>query len=458
MSGVMNVPVLGRALRAAEARMLATWSRDRATMRFLPAAATRVARIAVLVGRGVVVHRLGMLAAALTYYTVFSIVPMLAMLVWTLRVLDYLPAIARGLPATPQLASGNDLFYAALRKVLEAVDRTSEVTTGLVGLGVLLIAVSKMFKQTERALHVIAGSRPRLPSLWRLLGYVVLLLVPPVALAISGISLALLKGSLGARIPILGSIPGIELAIGTALGVAALWMSVTMLYWAAVRARIPFVSAVVGGGVAAVALPVVLWAFANFQIGMSQASAIGSGILALPVFLLWVFSSWAVVLVGAEIAVADRAERVLVHGAVAFRLDAEGERQTGAAIMARVTHAARAAGGADTGVSDDQLARELRLPSHLIRDLCERLAARGLLVEEHERFRLDCDPDQTSLAAVIDAVDRDPSLEPAHDEALARFQPPTRQALARPPAPARDAARTPTLAELARQWSPVGAG
>jgi membrane protein len=449
----MIVPAIRRGLRALEARMLATWSRDRTRLRFVPALATRAARIGVLAGRGVVMHRLSLLAAALTYYTVFSIVPLVAMLLWILRALDYIPVITSELPVTPKLATGNDLLYAALRKVLEAVDRTSEITTGLVGLAVLLFAVTKMFKQTERALHIIAGSRSWVPSLWRLLGYVALLLVPPVALAVFGISLALVKGMLGAWVPpLLGTVPGLELAFGAALGLGALWMAVTMLYWAAVRARIPFASAAVGGGFAALALPVVLWAFANFQIGVSQTSALGSGILALPVFLLWVYSSWAVVLVGAEIAVADRVERVLVHGAVAFRLDAEAERQTGAAIMARAAHAP---GGA---IVEDDLARELRLPAHIIRDLCTRLAARGLLIEEQpEQFRLACDPARTSLATIIDAIDRDPSLEAVHDEALARFDPAARDILARPAATPRDAGLpTPTLAELAEGWSTVG--
>lgn len=440
-----------RARRRLEARARSTWNRDRARMSLVPALANRASRIAFTVAYGVVFHRLGMLAAALTYYTVFSIVPTLAAVLWILRALDYLPAIAAELPATPQLATGNDLLYAALRRILEAVDRTSEITTGLVGLGVLLFAVTKMFKQTERALYVISGGRERAPRLSRLLGYVALLLMPPVAVAISGLTFALLRGSLGARISgLVSAIPGIELALGTALALATLWLAATLFYWAAVRAHIPFRSAAVGGAVAAVALPAILWAFAALQIGVTQASAVGSGFLALPVFLVWAFSSWSAVLVGAEIAVAHRMDSVLIHGAAAFRLDPEGERQTGAAIMARATRAAQGAPGARV-VTEDALARELRLPPHIVRDLCLRLAERGLLAREPRGFSLGCDPDRTPLEKVIDAVERDPALEAVHDEALARFQPPARQRLSSLLGPPRAAEGGPSLTELAEQ-------
>jgi uncharacterized BrkB/YihY/UPF0761 family membrane protein len=60
----------------------------------------------------------------------------------------------------------------------------------------------------------------------------------------------LLRGSPNNPCPAARRDPGIEIALGFLLALAALWLAVTLLYTAAVRARIPFRSAAVGGAVA----------------------------------------------------------------------------------------------------------------------------------------------------------------------------------------------------------------
>jgi membrane protein len=410
VSWLLNVPPIARARRALQARANAVWSRDRAPLRGFPALANRTFRIAIHTIRGLVAHRLGLQAAALTYYTVFAMVPMLVVALWISKSFDILPAVSPELPGNVLVPTGNQLLQAALGMILEAVDRTAELVSGIVGLAALLFAVSKMFGFTERALHIIAGSGQRTPKFSRVLAYVALLLIPPVALAISGLSLALYRGLLASTLSrLLGRIPGVEVVLGFVIAFGALWLAVTLLYTAAVRARIPFSSAAVGGGLAALSLVVISWVFANFQIGVSQESAVSSGFLAFPVFLLWAFSSWYAVLIGAEIAVAHRVDSVLVHGAATFRLDCAGERRAGVAIVLQLQRAAARAPGAK--VTENDLARALRLPPSIVSDLCFRLVRRGLLVEDVHGFSLRGDADDTSFDAVADAIDRDPALD-----------------------------------------------
>jgi membrane protein len=409
MSWVLNVPAFARVGRAVRKRSAGVWSRDRAELHGLPAFANRTARVAVLVGRGVLAHRLALQGSALTYYTVFAIVPLLVVLLWTLKVAHHLPALSPALPSGVYVPTGNQLLHAALGQVLDAVKQTSHLASGVVGLAVLLFTISKLFAYTERALYIIAGSGQRAPSPWRILGYVALLLVGPTLLAVSGVVVALLRGMRASGVfRLLAAVPGLELGLGIALGVGALWLAVTLLYTSAARAQIPFASAAVGAAVSSLALLVVFWIFATFQIGAAKASALSSGFLAFPVFLLWVFSSWLTFLVGAEIAVAHHADCVLVHGAAAFRLDCAGERRAGVAIMVRVTELAA---GGETEVTADALARPLRLPPSLVRELCFRLVDRGLLTVRRRGFALATDPTRTTASQVADAVDRDPKLD-----------------------------------------------
>jgi membrane protein len=409
MSLVMHVPAVARAARAVRRRSDSVWSRDRASLRGLSALWTRVARVVVLSVRGLFAHQIALQSAGLTYFSVFAIVPLIVVLLWTLKLAHLLPAITPALPEGVKAPTGNQLFAMALGEILETVDRTSHVASGVVGLAVLLFAVSKLFRWTERALHVISASGQRTPRLWRVLGYVALLFVPPVLVAVSGVLIAVLRGlrSTGA-FRLMSAVPGLDLALGIALGLGALWLAVTLLYSAAVRARIPFSSAAVGAAFASLGLVVVFWVLASFQIGASKASALSSGFLAFPVLLLWLFSSWVTILLGAEIAVAHHLDRVLVHGVSTFRLDAAGERRAAVAIMVRI---AELDAGGEAVVSEDAIARWVRLPPNLVRDLGFRLADRGLLASAADGFSLSCDPMYTTTGDVADAVDRDPKLD-----------------------------------------------
>ena len=409
MTWLKNVPPVARALRALERRAQLVWSRDRSSLRGAAAFGNRAFRIAILTVRGALAHRLGLQAAALTYYTVFAMVPTLVVALWTMKWFNWLPVLSPALPGNLAAPTGNQVFHAALGMIVDAVGRTSEIAGGVVGLAALLFAVSKMFAYTERALHIIASSGERTPKFSRALAYVALMLIPPVVLAVSGLLLALLRrGAAGPLSRFLTAVPGLEIALGVAIGFAALWLAVTLLYTAAARARIAFSSAAVGGALAALALPLVFWVFASLQIGVSQTSAVGSGFLAFPVFLLWAFSSWYAVLIGGEIAVGHSIDRVLVHGAASFRLDCAGERRAGVAIMLQLARTAKADRRAP--VTEDELARELRLPPAIIRDLCFRMVRRGLLAEDVRGFSLRADRDSVTTEAVADAIDRDPAL------------------------------------------------
>src|SRR4051812_31837096 len=167
MSWLLNLPPVARIRRVVEARANAVWSRDRAPLRGLPGFANRAFRIAIHTVRGILAHRTGLQAAALTYYTVFAIVPMLVVVLWLLKAFDRLPVISSALPTGA--LTGDQMLHAALAMILDAVDRTSEIASGLVGLAALLFAVSKMFGFTERALHIIAASGQRTPKFSRAL-------------------------------------------------------------------------------------------------------------------------------------------------------------------------------------------------------------------------------------------------------------------------------------------------
>jgi membrane protein len=391
---------------AIQTRAEDVWRRDRAPLRGWSAFKNRSLRIAIAAARGVSVHQLGFQAAALTYYTVFSLVPLLVVVLWILKTFDRSRGAVRAMPLAREMARGNAALHSMLGKLLENVNHTSQVTGGIVGLLALLYAVVRLFAYSERALDRIAASTTRRPKLSRLFSYLALLMLPPLLGIVVGPLAGAAHQAIGAELSrLFGAAVHLKLAMAALVGLSALWLAIAIFYSAAARARIAFSSAAVGAAVAALLLAAVLWAFARFQIGMSRGNSVQFGATAGPVFLLWAFSSWFVVLLGAEIAVGHSVDRVLRHGAWCFHLDALAEQETGLEIMVR---AARGS------VSVDGLARELRVPPQLVRRIGLRLRERGLLAEAGlDQFVLGCDPDRTSVVAIIDAVGRDPALDSA---------------------------------------------
>ncbi len=397
---------IGGARDAIQTHARNVWRRDRASLRGARAFTNRILRVAIISLRGIWAHRLGLQAAALTYYTVFSLVPLLVVALWILKAFGRLPLETPELPVATEMTNGNAALHSVLGRLLENLNHTSQVTTGVVGLIALLYTIVRLFMRTERALDLIALSTTRKPQLFRLFGYLGLLLLPPLLGLVAGAIAGASHSTIGSKISgLFGSAPRLKLAIAAALGLSGIWLAIAIFYSAAARARIAFSSASVGAAVAAFLLLAVLWVFAEFQIGMSRGNSVQFGTTAGPVFLLWAFSSWYVVLFGAEIAVGHGVDRVLVHGAWCFRLDAVGEQETGLEIMLRATRAS---------VTVDGLARELRLAPQLVRGIGARLVECGLLAEaERDRFALARAPDRIGIAEVIDAVARDSTLDSA---------------------------------------------
>lgn len=423
----------------------AIWERDRTQLPRGAAFGNRVLRIVVASIRGLGVHLVGLHAAALTYYTVFSIVPFLVVVLSIVKATGRIPSLTPDLPNIHKLSSGNALLTSALRKLFENVNQTAAVTGGIVSLGVLVYAVVRLFAYSERALDTIAAAARRPLKLSRLLGYLALILLLPLLATVGGLVAALASSTVGSRISaLLGHLHHLKLVMIAGVGLLTLALAIAIFYSAAARARIPFSSAAVGAGVAAVLLSVVLWAFGAFQIGMSHGNAVQFGATAGPVLLLWIHSSWYVLLFGAEIAVAHGLDRVLVHGAWTFHPDVAGRQQTGIAIMVE------AARDRPHLPPVEALARDLRLPPPVVRDLCLQLAARGLLHRSSQgQLSLGCDPDRTRVADVIDAIIRDPALDAERAAAGAQLEQGARTALALIALARIEVGRGPTLRELA---------
>jgi membrane protein len=261
------------------------------------------ARVILLALRGFHVHKCALRASALTFFSLLSIVPALAMLF----------GIAKGFGM-------ERVFEQRVREWMvnqpQAADRIIELTnsllqqtrTGLmalVGLCVLIWTVVMVLGNVEASFNEIWGIRKQRTLARRFIDYLALLIICPVFVAVSGAVGVLVTGSarmllkavtiLGWLSPLLGLVP---IVMG--------WALFSFLYLFMPNTRVRLRSALVGGVVAGTVYQIIQWAYFSSQIALTQYSAIYGSFAVVPLFLVWVEVTWLVVLFGCELAFAHQ--------------------------------------------------------------------------------------------------------------------------------------------------------
>ena len=235
-------------------------------------------------------------AAALTYTTLFAVVPMMTV---TFAMLSAIPAF-QGIGEQIQVYIFRNFIPstgATIQDYLVAfTDQARQLTW--FGVGFLMATALMMLLTIEKAFNVIWRVRqPRrgISSFllyWAILSLGPLLLGAGFAMSTYITSLSLISGPhalIGAR-TVLKAMPLV-------LSVAAF----TLIYAAVPNTRVPLRHAVVGGVFTAVLFETAKQLFGLYVSYFPSYQLIYGAFAAVPLFLLWVYLSWMIVLFGAEL-------------------------------------------------------------------------------------------------------------------------------------------------------------
>jgi len=320
-------------------------------------------------------------AVALTYYTVFAIVPMAALLF----------GIAKGFDLDERLRNelGRQLYQH--KEILEWVYKFADTTLkqaqgGIVaGVGVIALiwTVLSLASNVERAFNDVWGLPPRKNLFRRFSDYLAIVLLTPLALGIvgaSGAALRTLFNRLAAAAPGLGS--AVPLLLTLAGDFCPLLIAVavfTLIYKFAPNTKVRFSSALFAGIVAGLLFQLLQDAFIFLQYNIFKFNRIYGTFAALPLFLVWLQWSWQIALFGAETGfVSQNIDSGL--------FDVKGEFRSGM----RMRRADQLAGAAliyrnfDAGQGEtslDQLATELNLPVPMLENQLHELAERRVVYQ-----------------------------------------------------------------------------
>jgi membrane protein len=237
-------------------------------------------------------------ATALTFYTLLSIVPVLALIF----------AIAKGFgyekTLQDEILNNYKEYESILKNAFEYANSMLANTRGgiIAGFGTVLLlwSVMKLLINIENSFNDIWEVKRGRSWVRKITDYLTIMLVGPLMLIVSGGVNVAIETRVDS-IAILGPAGAIVIKGFAFLLVTLLF---TFLYVALPNIKVNFRSAFYAALIAAFLFELVGWGYVKFQIGANSMNAIYGGFAALPLFLIWVQYSWYIVLFGAELAYA----------------------------------------------------------------------------------------------------------------------------------------------------------
>ncbi|UZP65936.1 YihY family inner membrane protein [Desulfovibrio mangrovi] len=340
-------------------------------------------------------------ASALTYTTVLSIVPFLAVAFSISKGMGL--QNSEGLRAILlNFSAGNEQ---TVDHILGYVNNTNVGTLGTIGMATLLLTVGSVMGTIEKAFNSIWGvTQGR--TMWRkFTDFFSVSLICPIVFGVAFSVSASLKND--TVMQTLLSYSAFSYAYITLLKFIPLLMVTLMLLFLYVfipntKVRIP--SGFVGALIAATLWKSVENLYVTYQVGAAKYNAIYGGFAQVPLFLVWVYISWVIVLLGVEFSFAMQNVRTFENEIRSDTATREERDKLAALSMLLLTRRFYEHGGP---VSLADLSETLRAPVRLIQNVMSIMQKAGMVVQtcgDDPSYALCAPPDSIRFTDIIFAL------------------------------------------------------
>lgn len=272
------------------------WEQDPRQLSTLQAFVLRQVQTAVLVVHDFMQDRCMLRASALTYSSLLAIVPMLALTFALLKAFGVQNSLEPMI--LEKLNVGSQEVVAS---ILTYVDNTQVGKLGVFGLLFLLVAVTSLLSNIEDSFNHVWGVKGMRPLIRRFSDYLSVLMVGPV-LVISAMSMtsSLTSNRLVQRLIDMEVVGSMILTLFKMGPYLLMWVAFAILYVFMSNTRVEWPAAFAGGILGGTLWQLAQWSYVNFQVGVAKYNAIYGTMAALPIFMIWVYISWNIVLLGLE--------------------------------------------------------------------------------------------------------------------------------------------------------------
>jgi membrane protein len=252
-------------------------------------------------------------AAALTYMSLFALVPLLTVL-YTMA--SAVPAF-QGLEDKLQLFLFANLMPEASTEIQNYLNDFSRQAKNLTGPGIVFLVVTAvlMLRNIENAFNQIWRARENRSPVSSFLLYWAVLSLAPITIGVA-LGLSTYLSSFASTLEAFDII-GARAFLLHASPVVLSTMGFSLLFIAVPNCQVPFRHALIGGFATASAFHFARSIFTDLMVGSSYTFIYGA-FAAVPLFLLWIYISWNIVLMGG----------ILVHSLSAYQSAEQASRPT----------------------------------------------------------------------------------------------------------------------------------
>ena len=334
-------------------------------------------RILLIAGKEFISDKCALRASALTFYSLLSIVPVIAMAFAVAKGFGFQHMLEKELLG--QFAGQEEVINRVITYARTLLEQTRGGLLAGIGAATLLWTVIKVMTNIEQAFNdVWAHTAPRSFGK-KFSDYLSFILVAPLLLIISGSATVLVVSqvtTITEKIAVLGLFSPVIMLMLKLLPYIVIWILFTFIYVFMPNTKVAFSSGLVGGVIAGTAFKILQWAYIFFQVGVSRYNTIYGSFAALPLFLVWLQLSWLIVLVGAELSFAHQ-------NVDEYELEPDSRKISDSLRkiidLAIVQRLAKSFQKGDGPLTDQKISAALDIPIRLVKERLGVLSASGLV-------------------------------------------------------------------------------
>jgi len=339
----------------------------------------RQVRIIILAFRGFIEDRVSMRASALTFYTLLSVVPIVAMAF----------GVAKGFGFEKKMEEFIIDNFKGQEEVMNYIIDLSEsvlnnVEGGLlagIGLIILVWSVMQVLTNIENSFNAIWQVKHSRPFLRKLSDYLAMMLIAPFFIILSSSAMVYISTrvqEVNESFEVINAITPFVNQLISLIPYALVWLLFTIVYIIMPNTKVSFKYALIAGILAGTMFQITQWAYIHFQVGVSKYSALYGTFAALPLFLAWLQISWLIVLLGAEISFAYQNVEKYAFESESLNLSNHHRRLLSLYVAYSIIKNFQE--GKDP-LTSSQISRKLGIPLRLLRDIIYALVTARVLIE-----------------------------------------------------------------------------
>ena len=359
-------------------------------------------RLLFYTARGLLEHGTIVRSAALTFYTLMSLVPLVALVFAVVKGFGLADGLVENLyELFPRYPETVDYIVGFAENALA---RTRGGVVAAVGLVMLFWAVIRVFSSIENAFNNIWEVKVDRSIARQWTDYIAVVMIVPVLWILASTVGNYLEQQLGLYDKWYFT------TLSRMASMVVIWTMFTLLYLIIPNARVRLGSALMAGIVAGTIFLLFQWGYVYVQRWMTSYNAIYGSFAALPLFLIWMQTSWEILLFGGELSFAYQNIARFAEERESLRISYDQRRKVILAVMILVARNFRDRGGT---LPAEEIRRRLGLPTRIVNDILFQLVQAGQLIAvrsgEGERdvaFSPAHDLAQMTVYGILEAVER----------------------------------------------------